>query len=175
MTVPTLRSARVVLRDWRDEDLEAFAALNADPEVMRHFPSVLTRAQSDEVAARLRGFLREHGWGVWAVEHEGRFIGIVGLSIPRFDAPFMPAVELLWRLARTAQGQGLATEAAREVLAWARANLPGRALVSFTTPDNRASRRVMEKLGLTWAGEFLHPALPATHPLARHVLYRLAA
>lgn len=99
--VPTLRSARVVLRDWRDEDLEPFAALNADPEVMRYFPSVLTRAQSDDVAMRAQTFLRAHGWGPWAAEHDGRFIGFVGLSIPRFDAGFMPAVELLWRLAKS--------------------------------------------------------------------------
>lgn len=140
-----LKTERVVLRDWRDEDLVPFAALNADPVVMTHFPSVLTRDQSDALAGRIRGLLRAQGWGLWAAEVEGEFVGFVGLSRPRFAAPFAPCVEIGWRLARHAQGRGLATEAAREVLRFAREKLPAETVVSFTVPGNTASRRVMEK------------------------------
>lgn len=173
--VVRLTTERVVLRDWRDADLEPFAALNADPVVMTHFPSVLTREQSDALAGRIRGLLSAQGWGLWAAEAEGSFIGFVGIARPRFDAPFSPCVELGWRLARHAQGRGLATEAAREVLRFALENLPGENVVSFTVPQNTASRRVMEKIGLTYELEFDHPLLAADSPLRRHVLYRWVA
>jgi RimJ/RimL family protein N-acetyltransferase len=170
--VVQLKTDRVVLRDWRDEDLAPFAALNADPVVMTHFPSVLTRDQSDALAARIRGLLRDQGWGLWATEVEGQFAGFVGLSRPRFDAPFAPCVEIGWRLARHAQGRGLATEAAREVLRFGLEKLPGETIVSFTVPGNTASRRVMEKLGLVFELEFEHPLLPVDSPLRQQVLYR---
>lgn len=169
-----LATERLFLREWRDSDREPFAALNADPEVMRYFPSLLTRAESDALLERLQGGLTANGWGLWAAEWEGACVGFVGLQRPRFEAPFMPCVELGWRLARHAQGRGLATEGARAVLAFAREHLLGEALVSFTVPENRASRRVMEKLGFTHdpADDFDHPGLAPGHPLRRHVLYR---
>ena len=174
MNVATLTTERLVLRDWCEADLAPFAALNADPEVMRHFPAPLSRAESDALAARVREALAAQGWGLWAAEREGAFIGFIGLARPRFEAHFTPCVEVGWRLARAAWGQGLATEGARAALAFAREALPGERLVSFTVPANVASRRVMEKLGLVrdLAGDFDHPALPEGHPLRRHVLYR---
>jgi RimJ/RimL family protein N-acetyltransferase len=170
-----LRTPRLWLRAWRDEDLPPFAALNADAEVMRHFPSTLTTAESDALAERLRRSLELHGHGLWAAEHQGAFIGFLGVARPRFEAHFTPCLELGWRLARRVHGQGLATEGAREVLRWARAALPDESLVSFTVPGNVASRRVMEKAGLVHdsTGDFDHPLLPDGHPLRRHVLYRL--
>ncbi len=168
----TLRTPRLLLRQWTAEDLAPFAQLNADAEVMRHFPSPLTRAQSDELAARCRTFIDEHGWGLWALEHEGAFIGFTGLNRPRFTAHFTPCVELGWRLARHAWGKGLATEAALAARNFALEHLAFEPLVSFTVPGNTPSRRVMEKLSLVYDGEFLHPALPDGHPLQRHVLYR---
>jgi RimJ/RimL family protein N-acetyltransferase len=168
----TLRTPRLLLRDWREDDLAPFAALNADPEVMRHFPSVLTREESDAGANRIRALIRENGYGLWAAEFEGRFVGFIGVNRPRFTAHFTPCVELGWRLARDAQGKGLATEGAREVLRWARENLRGEPLVAFTVPMNTASRRVMEKVGLVFDSEFDHPTLAEGHPLRRHVLYR---
>ncbi|MBL8912918.1 MAG: GNAT family N-acetyltransferase [Archangium sp.] len=169
-----LSTARLVLRSWRDDDLAPFAALNADAEVMRHFPSALTRDESDALAARIRSALSEQGWGLWAAEFEGRFVGFIGLARPRFSAHFTPCVELGWRLARDVQGRGLATEGAREALRWAREHLRDERRVSFTVPANVASRRVMEKLGLTHdaADDFDHPSLREGHPLRRHVLYR---
>lgn len=170
--VVTLKTGRVVLRDWRDADVPPFAALNADPLVMHHFPATLSREESNAGAARIRTFLTEHGWGLWAAEWEGAFIGFVGLSRPRFTAHFTPCVELGWRLARFAQGRGLATEAAGAALDFALRELPGEPLVSFTVPANTPSLRVMEKLGLVPDGDFEHPGLPVGHPLRRHLLYR---
>ena len=171
-----LTTPRLVLREWRDDDVAPFAALNADPVVQRYYPSVLTFEESASRAARIRAtFEQNGGWGLWAAEHEGVFIGYIGLARPNFTATFTPCVEFGWKLARHAHGKGLATEGALAVKAFALAHLAHESLVSFTATQNQPSRRVMEKLGLVHdaAGAFDHPALPEGHPLRRHVLYRL--
>ena len=172
-----MRTPRLVLRQWRDADLEPFAALNGDPEVMRYFPATLTREQSDALAARERARIDERGWGLWAVElvDSATFIGFVGLAEARFDAHFTPAVEIGWRLARESWGNGYATEGARAVVDTAFQELGLDEIVSFTAVENEPSRRVMERLGMTHdpGDDFDHPLLPPGHPLGRHVLYRL--
>jgi RimJ/RimL family protein N-acetyltransferase len=191
----TLRTARLVLRAWRDEDLAPFAALNADPVVMEHFPAPLSRAESDAFGARVRSEMAERGFGLWAVELPGvaPFVGFTGLAVVRFDAPFARAtahaprsgarrrpqanevIEIGWRLAREHWGRGYAPEAARAALAHGFGALGLAEIVSFTAVGNFRSRRVMEKIGMTHdpAGDFDHPSLPAGHRLRRHVLYRI--
>jgi RimJ/RimL family protein N-acetyltransferase len=164
------------LRRWRPEDLEPFAALNADPEVMEHFPSTLSREETAEAVGRVEKHYERHGFGLWAVEvpEQAPFIGYIGLAVPSFEASFTPCVEIGWRLARPWWGQGLATEGARAAVAYGfeRLNLPE--IVSFTVPGNARSRRVMEKLGMRYSEDFEHPRIEAGHPLRRHVLYRLS-
>jgi RimJ/RimL family protein N-acetyltransferase len=176
MGTPELRTERLLLRGWRDDDLEPFAAINADPEVRRYFPTVLERAESDAQAALIRAGFATHGFGLWAVELPGQaaFIGFVGLAVPKFDAHFTPCVEIAWRLARAYQGHGYATEGARAAMDFGFTHVGLAEIVSFTVPANRASRRVMEKLGMQYAGDFDHPLLSADDPLQRHVLYRLS-
>jgi ribosomal-protein-alanine N-acetyltransferase len=172
-----LRTPHLRLRQWRKADAEPFAALNADPEVMRYYPSPLGRAQSDALAERERAAIRDRGWGLWAVEVvEGSpFIGFVGLAEPSFDAHFTPAVEVGWRLAREHWGNGYATEGARGALAFGFEELRLDEIVSFTTVANHRSRRVMERLGMTHdpADDFPHPLLAGDDPIEPHVLYRL--
>ena len=171
------RTERLILRAWRPGDREPFAALNADPIAMEHFPSTMTRAESDAFADRIDAELRERGWGLWAVEVPGvaDFIGFVGLHDARFEAHFTPAIEVGWRLTRAHWGRGYATEAAREALAVGFGELGLDEIVSFTATSNRRSRAVMERLGMTRdpADDFDHPGVPAGSPLRRHVLYRL--
>jgi RimJ/RimL family protein N-acetyltransferase len=173
-----IRTERLILRGWRDEDLDPFAALNAHAEVMRYMPRTLSREESDSLAARIRAELASRGYGLWAVESPGEapFLGFVGLSVPAFEAPFTPCVEVGWRLAWRFWGKGYASEAARGVLGHAFGELGMRELVSFTTVENAASRRVMERLGMRRdpREDFEHPALPPGHPLRPHVLYRIA-
>ena len=175
--VPALRTERLILRDWRDEDLAPFAALNADPAVMELLPSVLSRPESDALAARIRAELAERGFGLWAVEAPGvaPFIGFTGLSVPRFEAHFTPCVEIGWRIAQEHWGRGYAPEAAGAALAHAFDGLGLDEVVSFTSVGNLRSRRVMEKLGMTHDqdGDFDHPNLAPGSPLRRHVLYRI--
>jgi RimJ/RimL family protein N-acetyltransferase len=173
----SLESDRLLLRAWRDEDLPAFAALNADPQVMRYFPAPLTVEQSYAQADKIRQFMQQNGWGLWAVEEKdgAPFIGFVGLAIPAEDLPCSPCVEIGWRLAAVHWGKGYATEAARTALRYAFEQLNLAEVVSFTAETNQPSSRVMERIGMMCHNEsFLHPQLPQGHPLQKHVLYRLA-
>ncbi|WGL15157.1 GNAT family N-acetyltransferase [Microbulbifer bruguierae] len=169
------RTARLQLRQWRDEDRRPFAAMNADPQVMEYFPALLSRAESDAGIDRQITHIENFGWGFWAVERrlDGRFIGFVGIKNVTDDMPFAPAVEIGWRLAREFWGQGYATEAAQASVAIAFGQLGLAQIVSFTVPDNFRSRGVMEKLGMQEDGFFLHPSLPPGHRMQQHVLYRL--
>ena len=167
---------RLVLRQWRDEDLEPFAELNADPEVMRYVPAPLDREQSDAMLGRMRARIDEQGWGLWAVQRRdtGALAGFTGLAVPRHPLPFQPCVEVGWRLARSAWGHGFATEAAREALRVAFDELGLTEVVSFTAVANLRSRAVMERLAMVRdpAEDFDHPALAEGESLRRHVLYR---
>lgn len=172
-----LRTERLVLRRWRDEDRAPFAALNADPEVMRHYPAPLSRAESDAFVDRIDACFADRGFGLWAVDPggTGTCVGYVGLWPVPAALAVAPAVEVGWRLAASAWGRGYAPEAARAVLADGFARLGLDEVVSFTWEGNMASRRVMEKVGMAHdpAADFLHPALPPGHRLRPHVLYRL--
>jgi RimJ/RimL family protein N-acetyltransferase len=145
---------------------------------MEHFPSTLSREESDARAARVEAHFEEYGYGLWAVEVPGvtPFAGFVGLSIPQFEAHFTPCVEIGWRLAAEFWGRGIATEAARAALTFGFDRLGLNEIVSFTVPANVRSRRVMQRIGMRHdpAGDFDHPAIPAGHRLRRHVLYRIA-
>jgi len=173
----SIRTDRLLLRRWRDDDLVPFAELNSDPEVMTYMPTRLDRRESDAFAARIREQLEQRGFGLWAVEvpEVASFIGYVGLSVPRFTAAFTPCVEVGWRLARAHWGRGYATEAARAALTFGFGHVGLEEIVSFTVPANSKSIAVMERLGMRHdpADDFDHPSLPAGHPLQRHVLYRL--
>ncbi|MER7006821.1 GNAT family N-acetyltransferase [Dactylosporangium sp. NPDC000555] len=187
-----MRTERLLLRRWTDDDREPFAALNADPEVMRYFPRTLSRRESDTFVDRIVQQFDEYGYGLWAVSTaDDPFIGFVGLVWQRIDTPWAPALEIGWRLARRAWGKGYATEAAIAArdYAFRPANGTGdgdRAggevsgagvdeIVSMTTVTNTPSQAVMRRIGMHRdpADDFIHPSLGADHPLAQHVLYRL--
>lgn len=172
-----LESARLVLRQWRDEDLPEFAAMSADPQVMRYFPALLTRLESAALIGRVRGHFNEYGFGLWALERKdtGAFIGFTGLSHVNFEAPFTPAVEIGWRLARRHWGLGFASEAAWTSLRVAFGQLGLEEVVSFTAQCNLPSEKVMQAIGMQRdpRGDFDHPRLPVGHELQRHVLYRI--
>lgn len=172
-----IETERLLLRRWRSGDREAFAAMNADPDVMRYFRAPLGRDESDAFMARIETHFDTHGFGFWAVEEKqsGQLAGLTGLARVMFDAPFAPAVEIGWRFAANLWGRGYAPEAARAALHAGFACFALDEIVAFTIPANTPSRRVMEKLGMTYdaADDFEHPNLPAGHMLRPHVLYRM--
>ena len=181
MPTPELRSERLTLRGWTEEDREAFAELNTDPVVMKHFPSTLSREESDAFVDRIEAGFAKHGFGLDAVEvtATGEFIEFTGLSVPRFHAAWMdgrpqrPVVEVGWRLRRTAWGQGYASEAARASLDFGFGEMGLRELVSFTTVSNVRSQAVMQRIGMTRLVEYAHP-IPGQEPLPS-VVYQLLA
>ena len=171
-----LMTERLRLRQWKTGDREPFAAMNADPEVMRYFASVGTLESSNRTIDVWQSEIEERGWSNWAVEHieSVAFVGFVGLSVPRRALPFMPCVEIGWRLAKAHWGKGFATEAAEGVLRVGFEQLNLKEIVSFTSLINKPSRAVMERIGMVNSEEdFDHPALPEGSELRRHCLYRL--
>jgi RimJ/RimL family protein N-acetyltransferase len=176
MSLVELRGPRVRLRQWQDSDLEPFAELNADPVAMEFFPSTLTRQESDALVLRLQDAIDERGWGFWCLEINGACAGFTGLNVPGFEAPFMPAVEIGWRLLRRDWGHGYASEAARLALDYGFKVLRLQEIVAFAAAANVRSRAVMDRIGMLHdpTGDFEHPRVAIGHPLRRHVLYRLS-
>jgi len=175
-----IRTDRLLMRPWRNEDLVPFAALNADPMVRQWWTSgPLNRAESDAQAAEFLRHIEDHGFGCWAVEAPGvsSFIGYVGMQNDVAEMPFAPAVKAGWRLAREHWGQGYAFEAARAAFddGFDRHGL--KEIVAYAVEGNMPSRRVMERLGMRHdrRDDFDHPFRDVNDPLKRHVLYRLRA
>ncbi|MDM0047700.1 GNAT family N-acetyltransferase [Variovorax sp. J22R115] len=170
---------RLHLREWKEADREPYAEMNADPMVMRFFAGVMPREASDRELDGWQAGFDARGWSNWAVEtrETARFIGFVGLSIPKRALPFMPCVELGYRLARAHWGKGYATEAAKAALQVGFEHLGLEEIVSFTPLVNLPSRAVMERVGMTNANEDFdhpHPGLPQGSALKRMCLYRLS-
>lgn len=173
-----IETERLLLREWCDDDRAPFAAMSIDPAVMEFLRVLPTRAASDEWIDYQVAHQAKHGFCLWAIEVRatGTFVGAVGLLRVNFDAPFTPAVEVGWRLAREAWGQGIATEAARAALAFGFDRQGLDEIVAYAATANQASQNVMRKLGMVRdaASDFDHPRVEANSPLRRQVLYRLS-
>lgn len=176
---PRIETERLVLREWREADKLPYSLLNADPTVMEHFPSTLSRVQSDEMVDRMAATWEQRNFGLWAAERldTHQFIGFIGLSSPGWHVDGLtPCVEVGWRLAHLHWGHGFAPEGAAAALTYAfeHVELPGNEIVSFTTTKNLNSQRVMQKIGLQLdpAREFDHPMTPGWHG-QRHVVHAI--
>ena len=172
-----LQTERLLLRRWKESDLVPFSVMNADPEVMRHFPKLLTTDETKALIEKIESRFEQDSLGLWAVEllssHE--FIGFIGLWKPTFDAHFTPCVEIGWRIAREHWGHGYAPEGAQVVLKDAFERIGLDEIVSMTSMPNKNSMRVMEKIGMTYdpLDNFQHPLVEEGHRLKEHVLYRI--
>lgn len=171
-----IETERLVLREWKELDLEPFSSMNADPEVMRYFPAVLSKQESDDFAKEIQKRIDDQGYGLWAVElkSSSEFIGFVGLNSPKVNLPFNPCVEIGWRLTKAAWGNGYATEAAKACLAFAFDTLSLNEVLSFTSILNKPSVSVMKRLGMhNTKNNFQHPSVPDGNPLKEHVLFSI--
>jgi len=171
-----LETKRLLIRQWQDQDIEEFTALNRDPEVMEFFPNLMSESEVRSMVSRCRESIEERGWGFSAVEERasGRFIGMVGIHETPFELPFGLRIEVGWRLAKAYWGKGYAGEAALACLDYAFNTLSVDAVCAFTPTHNLRSRRVMDKLGMTDLHKpFIHPRFEAGQPLAEHVLYAI--
>ncbi|HEY5361452.1 MAG TPA: GNAT family N-acetyltransferase [Streptosporangiaceae bacterium] len=171
----TVRTARLVMRRWRDEDREPFAAMNGDPEVMRYFPAAVDRAASDAGIDRAERRFDEQGFGLWALEvaDTGEFIGFTGLNPMPAGVPGAGGMEVGWRLARRAWHQGYATEAALAAVDVGFAGVGLGVIWSMTAVLNLPSQAVMRRIGMRLHSTFEHPAVPVGHPVRPHVAFIL--
>jgi len=171
-----LTTPRLKLRQWRKQDRNIFACVNADPDVMRYYPALLSTQESDALADRIESLIADQGWGFWALEEltGGRFIGFTGLHRPDESLPCAPCVEIGWRLGKDYWGHGYATEAATAALSVAFERLDCEEVYAFTAVPNLRSQAVMQRLGMQDTGRnFDHPKVPEGHLLREHVLYSL--
>lgn len=171
-----IETERLVLRAYREEDRDAFAALTGDPRVGYWVANVMDRAKSDATMDRLNAHIAAHGYGLWGVARktDDKIIGLCGLDpIAEGDLPVGAGVEMAWRLIPEVWRQGLASEAAAAVLGWGLANLDAPEILAFTADTNLASQGVMRRIGMTAdpSRDFDHPRLASDHPLLRHVVY----
>ena len=169
-----ITTPRLILRHWRDEDVEPFIKMNMDKEVMRYFPTMQTAEETKAQLKRIKQHFADFGYGLYAVERldTGQFIGFTGFAHPRFESYFTPCIEIGWRLSKDSWGCGFATEAAIACIQHGFSKLGFEEILSFTATINKPSISVMEKAGLSKIGEFEHPALPDGHVLKTHVLYK---
>jgi RimJ/RimL family protein N-acetyltransferase len=170
-----MRTDRLVMRRWRDSDRDAYAAMNADPVVMRYFPATLDRAASDASIDRIEALFERQGFGLWALEvaGTGEFIGFTGLNPMPGGVPGAGGMEVGWRLAQQAWHHGYATEAARAAAGVAFTGAGLAEIWSMTAVINEPSQAVMRRLGMTLYAHFDHPRVAPGHPVRPHVVYRL--
>lgn len=171
-----LETARIVLRQWRSDDYAKFARMNADPDVMRYFPSLLSREESDTLTKKFDDLIAKKGWGIWVAERksDNSFIGLVGLN-QTDDLPIANCMEIGWRLAKPFWGNGYATEAAAASLYFAFSILKQERVAAFTAVSNAQSQKVMSRLGMKNRHEnFLHPRVSRSTGLKEHVYYEIS-
>lgn len=169
------QSERLGFRNWEKNDLTEFAALNADKEVMEHFPKVLTAQETEELMKELQIHYDKRGYNYFATEllKTGEFIGFIGLAFKTYTAEFTPATDIGWRLKKSAWGKGYATEGAKRCLDYAFNDLNIDKIVATCTKDNLKSEHVMQKIGMKKRGEFNHPHLKAYPEYEKCIWYEI--
>jgi len=169
------QSKRLGFRNWIEDDLDAFALMNADEEVMEHFPKSLSRAETADFIDRLKGQFEENGYTYFATEvlETREFIGFIGLAYQDYVSDYTPAVDIGWRLKRNAWGRGYATEGAKQCLEFAFNNLNLERIISVCTERNVLSESVMKKIGMKRQGTFNHPKLKGYPEYEKCVCYTI--
>jgi RimJ/RimL family protein N-acetyltransferase len=170
-----ITTERLLLREWRSDDLDALARMHESPEMMRFLGGPMSRDATSEMLERMRAHWKTRGFGVFAMEHAGELAGMCGILVPRWESRFQPCVEILWRLRPDLWGRGLVTEAARAALKNGFETQGFEEVLAFTIPANERSWRVMERLGMKRSPEddFDHPLVAEGDPHRRHMVYRL--
>ncbi|HEY9000018.1 MAG TPA: GNAT family N-acetyltransferase [Mucilaginibacter sp.] len=172
-----IETPRLTIRQWEEKDHEPYVSLNADPEVMKYFPSIKTPGETLAQIKRIADYIDQHGYGFWAVERKDnhQFIGFTGICEPGFEADFTPCIEIGWRLSKENWGHGFATEAALACLNFGFEKLDLKEIYAFTAIPNNRSEKVMQRIGMERAGEFDHPLIADGHWLKKHVVYKISA
>ncbi len=176
-TAPIIKTERLILRPWRESDQLPFSLINKDPKVMEFIPIPISREQSDAMIKSYEEEWDQRNYGRWALELPGvdDLIGYVGLHYTDFKSDFTPCIEIGWRLASAHWGKGYASEAAKAALDYGFNKLNQKEFFAFTYKGNMNSRKLMERLGMTYDPtlDFENPGLPEGHPMGSYVVYRI--
>ena len=169
------QSERLGFRNWRNVDLDAFAELNSDAEVMEHFPNTLSKIEVEELIEKLKEHYIINGFTYYATEilDTKEFIGMIGLALQKYETIYTPAIDIGWRLKRNAWGKGYATEGAKRCLEHAFYELDITRIIAVCTIGNKKSENVMKKIGMIKKGEFNHPDLSNYPEYERHFCYEI--
>lgn len=172
-----LETERLILRTWKEEDVQDYYEINLDPKVIEFLLGSLTVDECRVFVEKMNKQFDEKGYTLFAVElkETGELLGFIGLNYTDFKSDFTPCVEIGWRLSSKYWGQGLATEGALASLKYAFEKCGLDKIISFTAVGNEKSVRVMEKIGMTRVvdGDFAHPKLPLDHRLSKHIRYEI--
>ncbi len=172
-----IETERLILRTWKEEDIEPYFLINQDSKVLKYLLGPLTREHIQEVIERMNAQQNERDYTLWAAELKSskQMIGFIGLNYTDWKSKFTPNVEIGWRLGSQYWGNGYAPEAAKACLDYGFNKINLKEIISFTVPSNAKSLKVMEKIGLKrdFKNNFAHPKLPHDHHLSQHILYRL--
>lgn len=171
------KSVRLGFRNWSNDDLEEFAKLNADEDVMEYFPNPLSKEEVEEFIVKLRAHYVDNGFTYYATEvlDTGEFIGMIGIAQQVYKTEFTPAIDIGWRLRKDAWGRGYATEGAKRCLKYAFNELGIKSIISVCVINNVKSERVMKKIGMIKKGEFNHPDLKDDPDYEKHVCYEIVS
>ena len=168
-------SARLGFRNWSPQDLDGLTAINQDSDVMKYFPELISRTDTESFINRMQTKCETKGYCYFAVDElQGKsFIGFIGLSDQDFEASFTPCVDIGWRLSRKAWGKGYATEGARRCLRYAFEDLGLTVIMAHCPVVNIPSWKVMEKIGMQRLYTFKHPVLKGSTKLESCYLYEI--
>ena len=169
------KSDRLGFREWSKNDLEEFLKLNSDEEVMEHFPKILSKEEVEEFIEKLKNHFEKNGYTYYAIEilDEKEFIGMIGIAFQEYQTKFTPAIDIGWRLKKSAWGKGYATEGAKRCLKYAFDELGIDKIISVCTIKNQKSENVMKKIGMKKIGEFNHPELAEYPEYEKHFCYEI--
>jgi len=169
------KSERLGFRNWKKSDLSEFAKINADVEVMKHFPQTLTKIETSDFIDRLQKHYEKNGYNYFATEilKTGELIGFIGLAYQDLKTDFTPAVDIGWRLKKSAWGKGYASEGAKKCLDYAFNDLNLDKIISICTENNTRSENVMKKTGMKKIGEFKHPKLKKYPKYEKCICYKM--
>lgn len=170
------KSERLGFRNWIEDDLEEFSKLNADVQVMEHFPATLSKEEVREFIVKLKKHFADNGFTYYATEvlDTKEFIGMIGLAYQEYKTNFTPAIDIGWRLNRHSWGKGYATEGAKRCLDYAFQELDIQNVIAVCTIENTKSEHVMKKIGMSKIGKFNHPEMKDHPEYEKHVCYEIS-
>ncbi len=169
------KSERLGFRNWTKKDLTELAKMNADLDVMEHFPKTLTEKETSDLIDKFHNHYKKNGYTYFATDilKTGEFIGFIGLAFQEYKTDYTPATDIGWRLKKSSWGNGYATEGAKKCIEFGFEKLNLNKIIATCTEKNNKSENVMKKIGMEKIGEFVHPELKEYPEYEKCICYEI--